>query len=186
MTNHTPKAIQIPLPLDGETIEIPLTREQFTIVNAIDADLAQHKWHALFDSKYPGGKYKANREIRVERNKSTCQLMHRVILERILNRSLTKGDTVDHINGNTLDNRRCNLRLATMSENTRNRGIRRDNASGYTGVVFAPGRRGNKYVAQINVNGKRVFCRTFPTAEAANEARLKELEKYHGEFAKLT
>jgi hypothetical protein len=56
---------------------------------------------------------------------------HRLVM------GLALGDRrqVDHINGNRLDNRRCNLRVCTARENRRNAKKRKDNTSGYKGVI---------------------------------------------------
>ena len=66
-------------------------------------------------------------------------MMHRYIL------SADDEHEVDHINGNSLDNRRCNLRIVTRSENMANRAIFRNNTSGYKGVF----RIGDKYKFRI-------------------------------------
>ena len=95
-------------------------------------------------------------------------------------------DTIDHRNRNSLDNQFCNLREATVSENCKNRVIRRDNKSGFTGVSFH--RKLNKWVAYIDskkdgVKQKRLFLGTHKTKEAAYAARCARLESMHGEFA---
>lgn len=87
---------------------------------------------------------------------------------------------VDHINGNTLDNRRENLRCCTHAENMRNRGKSVNNKSGYRGVTFH--NRDRKYQAQIKVDNKRLFLGYFETAEEAHFAYSEASKKYHGEF----
>jgi hypothetical protein len=107
-------------------------------------------------------------------------LMHRYIL------NAPKGTQVDHINGNKLDNRRCNLRIANASKNKANCGIRSNNTSGYKGVTKATGRRKNKpWTAQIKVNYKRIHLGYFETKESAALAYNEAALKYFGEFAKL-
>ncbi|MDQ0149211.1 HNH endonuclease [Eubacterium multiforme] len=70
--------------------------------------------------------------------------LHRYIMDMTDNSRL-----VDHINRNTLDNRKSNLRVATYQENSFNRSIRSDNKSGYVGVDF----KNNKWRAKIKYNG---------------------------------
>ena len=59
---------------------------------------------------------------------------HRIVLERVIGRTIDVGELVDHINRDKLDNRRVNLRLADKSINSINRDKRPDNTSGHIGV----------------------------------------------------
>jgi hypothetical protein len=73
----------------------------------------------------------------------------RVMLSRlIMGLNETTSVQVDHISGDPLDNRRCNLRLCTPLGNSRNRPIRSDNLTGYKGVSFRASEM--KYVARIS------------------------------------
>jgi hypothetical protein len=74
---------------------------------------------------------------------------------------------IDHINGNTLDNRIKNLRCAGYELNSKNRRMRKDNKSGVTGVIIHNG----KYRAEIKSNGKSYHLGCFDTIELAKEAR---------------
>lgn len=65
-----------------------------------------------------------------------------------------KGEYVDHINGNTLDNRRENLRICTNSANLRNGRKRTNNTSGHTGIWLD--KRSGKWVAEIKVKYKKI------------------------------
>jgi len=89
------------------------------------------------------------------------------------------GYEVDHINGDRLDDRLENLRLATSSQNTCNQGLRKDNTSGFKGIRWEePRGRWRVYCA---VNGKRVNRYTRTLDEAV--AMLKQLRpELHGEF----
>lgn len=87
---------------------------------------------------------------------------------------------VDHINGNTLDNRRENLRASTNAQNLRNRGKTRANTSGYKGVTKT---RSGKWRAQIKKNYKGYLLGTFLTKEEAYEAYCEASKRLHKEFA---
>jgi hypothetical protein len=86
---------------------------------------------------------------------------------------------IDHINGIRGDNRFVNLRLATNSENMRNRPMVRSNQTGFKGVSRTPIGR---FSAKIGVNGKSFYLGTFDTAEAAATAYAAASVKHHGEF----
>ncbi len=156
-------------------IEIELTQGYKTIVDDEDADLAELKW-CLRMLKRP---YAAR-----SKNLGYTTLtipMHRVILSRMLGRELAKGEYVDHADGDGLNNQRSNLRLATISQNNRNKGNSRNNTSGYKGVVW----RGGKWNAQIRFNHKCLHLGCFDIIEDAARAYNEAALKYHGEFAYL-
>lgn len=86
---------------------------------------------------------------------------------------LPEGE-VDHINGNTLDNRIANLRDVTRRENCMNKTKRADNSSGVTGVS----KQNGKWVARISHNKKRILIGSFDSLEAAKESRKEAEVKY--------
>ena len=88
---------------------------------------------------------------------------------------------VDHINRNTLDNRKENLRLATMQQNAMNRSVQPNNTSGIPGVSWRKDR--NKWRAFITINGKQKALGLYENKEDAIAARKLAEEKYFGEFA---
>ena len=134
---------------------IPLTRGMFTIVDDADyATLQQYKWLALQAGKYT---YAARSEV------GRWVLMHRLLLN-------ANDDTlVDHINTDTLDNRRGNLRLATQMQNQQNRrGANRTSTTGVRGVAFDRSRC--KYRAYLTVRGLHVNLGRFTTLKEAAQA----------------
>lgn len=86
---------------------------------------------------------------------------------------------IDHIDGDRLNNAIANLRLATPAQNSHNSQTPVHNKSGVKGVSFSGGR----WTAQVAVNRRPVFMRSFKTKEEAEEAVRAAREKAHGEFA---
>jgi hypothetical protein len=91
------------------------------------------------------------------------------------------NEIVDHINGDTLDNRRCNLRVATRMQNMWNRKTNENNKVGLKGVTWR--QDCHKYQAQIRVNKKTVFLGRFKTAIEAHKAYVEASNKYYGQFS---
>lgn len=89
---------------------------------------------------------------------------------------------LDHINRDPSDNRLCNLRPATISQNGANTGRRRDNRAGLKGVTFIPEKR--KWRARVQVGGKRRYLGYYDTPEAAHEAYISAAQKAFGAFAR--
>lgn len=93
------------------------------------------------------------------------------------------GFVVDHINGNTLDNRRQNLRVCTHAENMRNKRTASNSQHKYKGVS----RSKKRWAAQIGSSrsGKRTFIGLFKTQEEAAAAYDIAAVLRYGEFACL-
>lgn len=160
-------------------ITIQLTQGQVAIISPEDADLANLKWYAAFHNKYSeGGAYLAQ-----QKQQGKTKYLHRAVLTRMLGRELLSKEQVDHINGDPLDNRRVNLRLATSAQNTANRSRHKNNKTGLKGVCFF--RRDKKYVAHICVDGKRIHLGVFLTPEEAHAAYCEAAKELHGEFARF-
>jgi len=104
--------------------------------------------------------------------------IHNLILDHVTRESKL---VVDHINGNVLDNRKCNLRVCTPAENARNITKRRKNTSGYTGVS----KNGKKWQASIKRNRKTYHIGSFEDKEEAARARDLKAIELHGDFASL-
>lgn len=88
---------------------------------------------------------------------------------------------VDHINHETYNNQKYNLRIATQSQNNMNSSLSKNNTSGVTGVYFD--RKTNKWAAQITINNKTKSLGFFEEFEKAVEARLQAEDKYFGEYS---
>ena len=87
-------------------------------------------------------------------------------------------DLIDHINGNGLDNRICNLREATNKQNSHNvKGPQINGTSGYLGVWFD--KDSNKWAARIQVDGKKKRLGKYKTPELAYEAYIAAKRELH-------
>jgi hypothetical protein len=105
--------------------------------------------------------------------------MHRVIA------NAPKGMHVDHINGNSLDNRKENLRVCTHAENTRNKRI--TSKYGYKGIYYVNNYRNlsKPWQAAISVKGHPKFLGYYATPEEAARAYDKAAKELYGEYANL-
>lgn len=103
--------------------------------------------------------------------------MHRFLL------NAPTGLSVDHINGNGLDNRRSNLRMATSSENSQNmRKLRNDSKTGIRGVSW--NKNAKKFSAQIHNERRKEHLGYFNVLGDADSAYRKAEDKYFGEFSR--
>lgn len=89
---------------------------------------------------------------------------------------------IDHKNNIPSDDRWKNLRLATFSDNSKNRRMRSGTKSGFKGVNL---RENGRFRAYLRVNKKRIDLGTFDSAEGAHAAYCEAAKKYHGEFARF-
>lgn len=95
-------------------------------------------------------------------------LLHRFLL------NARKGQEIDHINRDPLDNRLQNLRFCTRSENNLNKGLNKNNKSGYKGISWHKG--GKKWLAQICIRGNRINIGLFDNINEAYKVRQKYVE----------
>jgi len=159
------------------TIAVPVTSGRFTaMIDQEDADHVVHLHWTGYTS--PGSRtYYAGHWKRLPNGKYLVIPMHRLIMDAPENR------LVDHRNGDGLDNRRSNLRLATSGQNNTNTRNRSDNTSGYRGVTWDATRQ--LWSARLSEAGKTINLGRYPTAEAAARAYDIGAIKLYGDFARL-
>jgi hypothetical protein len=137
------------------------------IVDDCDAGLLQKNWGIKVD--------RSNVYVHLKASKKVISL-HREVMALVLDYEIPDGYVVDHINGNGLDNRRENLRLATKLQNSANKRKEVKSSSGYRGVYYH--KRAKRYEASITIH-----LGYFDTAEDAHEAYKKAHIGRHGEFS---
>jgi len=165
-------------------IELELSRGKKTLIDDIDEDLSQFKWYLVETTSKSRSNYYAYNQVKYKNGRYKYNRLHRVILERVLGRILSKREEVDHINHNGLDNRRENIRLATRSENQHNQRIRTfAKSSRYKGVDWY--KRYCKWRARIQVNGKSICIGFFDIEEDAARAYDMEAKRTFPTFCYL-
>ena len=150
---------------------IQLSDGRWALVSSIDVEFLRNYGWVVTPSGYARrGAVKVNRG------------MHREVMERIIGRPMNRGEEVDHINGNKLDNRRDNLRLAVHAQNMRNQQNRKLGASGYIGVSSTSK---GKWRAYLVLDNQQVQAGTFDDPAVAAWFRDQWAIELHGEFARL-
>lgn len=156
---------------DG-SIKVSCINNKSFIIDIDDVSkVQQYLWHVNSRGYVISGSIKPN--IR----------LHRFLL------GLTKASDVfvDHISGDTTDNRRSNLRVCACRENSRNQVITSKNTSGFKGVSYW--KRKRKFIAEIvyrdDDHGRhRVYLGSFDSAKQAAMVYDQAAVLYHGEFAR--
>lgn len=146
----------------GMTLAIPLTKGMFSIVDKSMVHALNFNWRA---SIRRDGKYCA---------KNSDTYLHHFVIGHPLN-----GLVVDHINGNTLDNRLSNLRIVTVRQNGCNRIDQREGktSSRYPGVYWNKQKR--KWQAQIKFGVRKKYLGRYDSQEEAFGAYEKALSAFY-------
>lgn len=147
--------------IDGDVLTITTSNGKEILADAEDYDrLSQHSW-CISKTGYAV----ANIHGKVAK-------LHRFLLNLE-----DKNQLVDHINHNTLDNRRKNLRICTPSQNAKNASP--VHGKGHLGIRQT---RSGKYSVRISCDRKQMHIGTYDTLEEAKQARIEAERKYHGEY----
>jgi len=143
--------------------KVPLGNNQFAIVDDDDFEfVSRYKWHL---QPYPTG----------DGGYAVAKMrMHRLIM------NAPPDMVVDHINGDPLDNRRCNLRICTNAQNQQNTGSR-GGSSRHKGVSF--NKKSGKWLGAFLFEGRRYYCGLWNNEDDAARAVDKKRGEVCGTFA---
>lgn len=159
----------------GDVAYISLTLGQETMIDVADLEKAlKVRWHAAYNPA--GNAYRARGSFR-----GKPVFLHRYILDCL---DSTDGLHIDHINRNSLDNRRANLRLVTPAVNAQNKGeVSRTNETGILGVTVHRHKDVGKphYVAMVIKNGKKQK-KHFPYTPEGLDAATKLVQIWREDF----
>lgn len=176
MTKQLKRSIRI----DGDVAYVPLTKGYEAVIDAADVSLVSGRnWRADV-RRHRDGSIRTVYAIGSERlsdGKERTVLMHRVIActpDRL---------ETDHIDSNGLNNRRSNLRPATVAQNQYNRRLGTGNTSGFKGACWH--KPIGKWVAQIKLNGKTRHLGYYDTIEKAADAYAAASAELHGDFGRI-
>ena len=145
-----------------EGFEFDFDKEDYDLIK----DYYWHTWYDKNNDSYYMIAYDSNHN---------AIKLHRFIMHA------EEGDIVDHINHNTCDNRKINLRKTDRKGNNRNHKIRSDNTSGVTGVNWHKGH--HKWITRINTGTERITVGEYDDFDEAVAARKDAEKKYYGEYA---
>lgn len=156
------------IPIGPSIAYVPLTKDQLSLIDSADVPaLCEMNWCAVWNSH--------TKSFYAKSSIGGCGVrLHRYLL------SPPDGYTVDHKSGNTLDNRRSNLRLATHAQQAYNRKIRSDNKSGVKGVCLFNG----KWRANIKVGGKTIDLGSHDSIDDAGKAYANAASHHFGDFVR--
>lgn len=146
-------------------------KDQIVLFDDADADVVgAYQWHL-----HPTGRSTYARGFQRGARSSGLVYLHRLLT------NASKGQDVDHENGDGLDNRRRNLRVCSRTQNNANRHVS-SSATGVKGVHFESFT--GRWRAEIQHNRKRIKLGRFDTQEAAAMAYQNKAAELFGRFAR--
>ena len=152
---------------------IKLNRGLYALVDGDDYNwLSRWKWCLLKGRST----FYAARKIRIGKHKQRTIYMHREIL------NIPKSSLTDHINDNGLDNRKINLRICNINQNSQNQRPQQGKTSKYKGVTFH--NKSKLWRARIVLNKKDISLGYFKDETKAAQAYDKAAKELFGEFAR--
>lgn len=153
-------------------VAIPLTKGKVAVVDEADAEMVgAYKWYVSTVS--PTLLYASRKDWQGGRAREV--LMHRLVM------AAGPGQVVDHINGDTLDNRRSNLRITDVQHNSWNRASQRGAKSQYRGVSVY----GGKFYVRIFIEGRNQYLGRYTDERLAARVFDYAATKHYGEYARL-
>lgn len=156
--------------------EISLTRGKIALIDDEDFErIAPLKWYATNPR---------NKGWRAQHDAGGRKSRVRLSMARLI-MGINPGDprVIDHINHDTLDNRKVNLRVCSQQQNNMNVRGHRGSETGIKGIHLNKLSRLNPYRVQIQANGERHHIGVFPTLELAQDAYRLAATAMHGQFA---
>ena len=179
MTKSQIKAELRPIVINGNHAIIKLTKGYEALIDIDDVHLVSGKNWCASESKRSDGSIKTVYAICFDYSggKKTQIKMHRILL------NAHSQSVVDHIYGNGLNNRRNNIRLVSISQNSTNCRKYSNNTSGFKGVSWSKRRR--KWESYIKTNNKTIHLGFFEDINSAAAAYEFASKKIHGEFGRI-
>ena len=160
--------------------EIVLSGGEIAYVDDRDFDrVSKNRWHLQLRIKD-----KKQYVCRTHRRKGEGRRTRTLFLHRFILGLTNKAETVDHIDGDGLNNCRSNLRICSQADNMKNTKMHSGTKSGFKGVAessVCPG----KWVASINADRITRYLGIFESKKEAAIAYNNAARKWHGEYAHL-